>query len=188
MKPDKHYNLAMNLIKSKDYDSARRHLRKALSKQPDHRAALHDLAGCLAMLGDLPGSADYYERLLKLDPQCYSALANLGTIYSKLKRWDDALTVCQKAVLLNPTSAIAYSSAANVLGQMGRISEALKCDKRAIELDPDDPGLWSAYCMRALYSADLKPLDVWKIHQEYGRRFGLANLAKLHDPMLWDEK
>lgn len=184
MKPDKHYNLAMDLIKSKDYDSARRHLRKALDKQPDHRAALHDLAGCLAMLGDLPGAADYYERLLKLDPDCYSALANLGTIYSKLKRWDDALSVCQKAVLINPRSAIAYASAANILSQMGRTREALQCDCRAIELDPEDPGLHSAYAMHALYSSELIPLEVWKIHQEFGRRFGIR---ELYGPMLWND-
>ncbi|RJP44518.1 hypothetical protein C4587_01905 [Candidatus Parcubacteria bacterium] len=172
MNPDSLYNSACDLIRNRRYDKARDLLKRAIVMNPRHLPALHDLAGCYGMANDWPNAEKLYKRVIELDPACYSALWNLGVIYFSQGKMDESLEVLQHAVHVNPNCAEAYMAAANTLGALGRIREALTCDKKAIELKPDDPVLWDAYLMRSLYSFDLTEQEKAEIHFEYGRRFG----------------
>src|SRR6476469_749404 len=51
---------------------------------------------------DLTTAADRYEEATKVAPACVEALVNLGTIFNRLNRPDDAIAAFQQAVTKNP--------------------------------------------------------------------------------------
>lgn len=58
-----------------------------------------------------------------------------GTIYARLKRFDEALRDLNKAIELNPGDAAAYNSRGNVYSELNRREEALRDYDKTIELD-----------------------------------------------------
>ncbi len=62
---------------------------------------------------------------------------NLGTLYTKIKHWTEAIAHFQKAIELNPHFVEAYSSLAKIFQQTDRTSEAIDCWEKAYTLEPD---------------------------------------------------
>ena len=72
---------------------------------------------------------------------------NRASLLQDLRRLEEALAGCDRAIALNPRYGIAHSNRGNILKALNRPDEALSSYDRAIALDP---GNASAYWNKAL--------------------------------------
>lgn len=67
--PEDHYNYAITLINSRDYNVAQEHLRAALEAEPSADHVLYALAACQGLAGDLQGAYENLKRAIDLQPR-----------------------------------------------------------------------------------------------------------------------
>ncbi len=67
----------------------------------------------------------------------YIALDNLGTAYSNIGRYQDAVESYKQAIKISPGYADAYYNLGVASGQLGRYQDAIEAYKQAIKLNPD---------------------------------------------------
>jgi tetratricopeptide (TPR) repeat protein len=84
------------------YEEAARHYARALEEKTDHPDALLGLAYATLQLGDRPGAAALYQRILTLQPETVEALIKLGDIHSAMRRPKPARAFYERALLLEP--------------------------------------------------------------------------------------
>ena len=87
--------------------------------------------------GDWLRAADHYEAVIKLTPDFVGALHNLGQVYRRLDRLDDAITVATEAMRLAPEHATIRLSLGDSLAQSKRPDEAIFQYHEALRLRPD---------------------------------------------------
>lgn len=59
-------------------------------------------------------------------------------VLASLKRFDEALTVCEQAIQLAPAKASVYKKKADILSRQKRYEEALSAYQMVVQLDPND--------------------------------------------------
>ncbi|HEX3942961.1 MAG TPA: tetratricopeptide repeat protein [Rhizomicrobium sp.] len=84
------YGTAVRLIHHEKYADAVPYLNRALLARPNSADVLNYLGYTHRMLGDYPGSLDFYSRALALDPDHKGAHEYLGELYLKMNRVADA--------------------------------------------------------------------------------------------------
>lgn len=89
-----------------------------------------------AQSGNLAAAKDLFGRAVSLEPGHSTAHANLGTVLSELRQWQDALASFDRAIALNGNHAVAYSNRGNVLKQLERWDDALASYDRALDIEP----------------------------------------------------
>jgi protein O-GlcNAc transferase len=92
-----------------------------------------------ALRGHLDAALDDYERALTLDPACFPALFNRGSLLLRADRSAEALECFDHALALGQVSAAVHLARGNALSAMGRHSAALESFAAAIRLDPAAP-------------------------------------------------
>lgn len=80
----------------------------------------------------------FYRKAIGLYPDYAEAHNNLGDVYEKLGRYQEALAEYQKAAELRPDTAIPYFGLGDVYFKMERYEEAIKWYDKGLSLDPDD--------------------------------------------------
>jgi Flp pilus assembly protein TadD len=80
---------------------------------------------------------DKFQAQLRDDPENPVLLSNLGMIYIMKKDYGKALTLLQKAVVLDPRIPQAHNSLGIVLLELGRVAEARSEFETALKLKPD---------------------------------------------------
>lgn len=74
---------------------------------------------------------------LKVKPDYYDALNNLGSIYSTITgQFEKSIPLFKRAIDADPKNTAAYVNLAFAYRQTGRINEALETYNRVIEIDP----------------------------------------------------
>lgn len=124
----------------------------------DQREAL-DLvhAASLALAaGDTLTAEVRCRMVLQARPETHQASHQLGQIYQRLGRLDDALERYDQALSLAPDDVASLNNRGNVLCSLGRLEEALASFNRAVALRPD---LAQVVCNRGLVLYDLGRLD-----------------------------
>jgi adenylate cyclase len=76
---------------------------------------------------------------MAVDREDPMALTAVGLTSSFLKEHDRAISVLERAIELNPSSAFAYWALGSALGPAGRPEEALPMLEKAARLSPQDP-------------------------------------------------
>jgi tetratricopeptide (TPR) repeat protein len=85
--------------------------------------------------GDLEAAAVLYERILREAPNAALVRSNLGAVYARLGRNDDAIAQYRQALALEDNAAIRYNLAI-ALQRAGRISEAMAEGERVVAAQP----------------------------------------------------
>jgi TolB-like protein/Tfp pilus assembly protein PilF len=150
---------------------------QAIEKDPNYALAYAEIAGIydgVGQVGALPYAEAYSKakaaakKALEIDPtlpQAHSALANALLEFDW--DWAGAESEYKRAIELNPNSADAHGGYGGYLGLMGRGEEAIAQAKRAVELDPLEPGeyvgLAAAYYLNHDYDQAQKELQ--KFHE-----------------------
>ena len=101
---------------------------------PDHYAALLNLGSVLEETGRVPEAITMYEQSIKIRPT-YMAYSNLGTAYSRGKRYSDAVDAYQRALEIDDSDWLAWGNLAYVYSWMnGLDSQTIETFKHAIGL------------------------------------------------------
>ena len=108
--------------------------RKIIRLAPDHYAALVNMASVLTDTGDLSAAIFMYERAIEIRPS-YMGFSNLGTAYTRVERYDDAVGAYQKAIELDESDWLAWGNLAYTYYYMGEDTSLIKeTFERAITL------------------------------------------------------
>jgi tetratricopeptide (TPR) repeat protein len=94
--------------------------------------------------GRLDEAASAYRELLALDPNHADGLHLLGSVWSDLQRYPEALQCFDRALELRPDLAAAYLARGAVLLHLGRLDKALANLAQAIRLQPKDSRAYNA--------------------------------------------
>jgi tetratricopeptide (TPR) repeat protein len=86
---------------------------------------------------DLAAAIAKYRQLVVNNPDRPEIYANLGSLYARQAKWQEAIACYQQAIELAPEFAGAYRNLARVLTQTGNLQKAADCWYRALNLEPD---------------------------------------------------
>ncbi|MCS0628711.1 tetratricopeptide repeat protein [Telluria mixta] len=118
----------------------------AHTASPAAYAACFNLAVARGNVGDDAGAARDYLKAIELAPGFVEARLNLGTLYERMNRPDDALAAWQGILADIPDLAAKPALHVQALNNLGRLCEirkrlpeALDYLTRSLELDPDQP-------------------------------------------------
>jgi tetratricopeptide (TPR) repeat protein len=71
------------------------------------------------------------------DKPDYDSYVNLGLVYYQSAKYEDAINAWNKAIGLNPKSAIAYNDIAAAYGAINKYDEEIKACEKALSIDPN---------------------------------------------------
>jgi adenylate cyclase len=127
-------------------ERARQLYEEAIALDPKYALAYSGLAGVQTHLVSIGASESPREsfkqalelnkKALALDDSNPNIHANLAYTYMFLREFDKGLSEAQKAVSLNPNSAIAYHALGWCLNIIGRPQEAIPCLQKSLRLSP----------------------------------------------------
>ncbi len=86
-------------------------------------------------------AAEQYQRFLKYVPNSIEAHANLGQIYARQNKLDQALSQFQMVANAQPNNPAGYFNLASLNLQMGNFDKAEELLNRTVALDPQFPGI-----------------------------------------------
>lgn len=127
-------NQALDAYRRRDYSTAERLCRKALSKTADPDA-LNLYGACLLLSGRDAKAIQAFSQALELRDEP-SAHHNLATALDKVGRHAEAVPHYRAALDAAPTHAAAMSGLGNALRCLGDLDSALQWQRRARELAP----------------------------------------------------
>lgn len=93
--------------------------------------------------GRLPGTADLYESLLKVVPEHFDSLYNLGVVRAREGKPEEAVRLFLAAIGEDPNSSKAHNAAGIVLSSLRRYEEAALQFERVLAIEPDSS---DGYC------------------------------------------
>ena len=100
-------------------------------------------------MGDYEKAAKYYKMAVDEDPDFIPAWNNLGTLYTRTKRYKKAIKCFINALNIDPSSVVPLNNLGYLYYRLGRYDEALKYLKQAVSLQTRDEDIllnyWRAY-------------------------------------------
>ena len=81
-------------------------------------------------------AVDAYQKVLELNPGAAGALVNLGTIYYRLRKFDDAEKYYLAAIGADPVYPLAQFNLGNLYDEQGRLQEAFEFLPAGVDPQP----------------------------------------------------
>ena len=145
-----------------DFLMAREHCEKALELDPDYTAAMTVLALSLvfeARMGFSESPAESIKQALELlkkaselNDKLVRVPTTLGQIYVLQRQHDKAIVEGEKAIALDPNSAVAHIFLSTALHYAGRSEEAIVHIKKAMRLSPYYPASYLMFLADSYFS------------------------------------
>jgi len=110
---------------------------EAIRRRPDDQQAFRALALTLAALGDLSRAAEIGEKAAATDHPDTTILTDLGSVYLKQGRNDDARRVFDRALRINPVLPDATAFLGLLASREGDAARAESLFRSAINMQPD---------------------------------------------------
>ena len=85
----------------------------------------------------LEEAQNFYDQVLKINPEHSAAINNLGVIFLNLKKYQKALDYFKKAIEINPKYVDAHYNLGITLKTLGENQKAIASFEKTIELKPD---------------------------------------------------
>jgi len=172
-----HASRGLALSASGRYEEAQREFEVAIQLDPKLFEAYYFHGRASFAAGHLARAAEMFERAIEVRPEDYQAAALATMVYDGLGRPEDAKVAAQRAVEkierhleLHPYDARALYLGANELGRLGDSAGAEAWAKRALAMEPEDPGvLYNVCCVYAVIGKIEEALDCL----EHGAKVGL---------------
>ena len=155
-----HYNLGVGhyFDGNSNVDAALQEVLKALRSRPEYPEA-HFLAGLIFMGREMNLEAiRHFKRVLELQPKYYRASNNLGSVYLKLGRWDDAIAIFKELAgnMYYATPGVAHNNLGWALFKKARFVDARR---HLIMANQYAPKLCPPYNNLALVLLELDKVD-----------------------------
>lgn len=108
---------------------------------------------------------DAYQRALALDPASAGAAVNLGTIYYRLRRWDDAERAYMRALEIDSSYALAHFDLGNLFDERGDSERAASHYQSALKLNPNYADAhYNLALLSQTHGAAMKAVRHWKAY------------------------
>jgi superkiller protein 3 len=130
-------DVAMELLKSGQYEASIPKWRKAVELGPSEAAAHNNLGVALAETGKIDEAIAHYNRALELSPRYPDAHNNLGEALIVKRRIAEAIAHFEKALEVDPRHAGSHANLGAMLAQQGKAGQAIPHLQKAIEYKPD---------------------------------------------------
>jgi tetratricopeptide (TPR) repeat protein len=138
-----HYGLGSVYLKQENNSDARASFEQAVkitASYPDTGPNAWNNLGLLATReGRIDEAIANFQQALKLSPDYWIALENLGNAYRQLRRWEDARAALDRAIAVRPRSPEANYGLAMVFAQTDDTARAEEYLRKALELRPAYP-------------------------------------------------
>jgi len=133
-------------------------------------------------------AAYYYELEIERDPESHVAITNLGDIYERMGRYEDALPLYRRSVELAPDEPVVYINLASIARTLGDHAAADSALDFMIAEYPDASGTLSAQVSNPLYAGDFEAAEAAarvmaadpRPHVAVSGHLFLSSLAALH--------
>jgi len=86
---------------------------------------------------NLQNAHNYYQKVLKIDPNHLDALNNLGAIFIKVKDYQKAKSYYEKAIAINPNYSAAHNNLGGLFKKLGEHQKAISCYEKTIKISPN---------------------------------------------------
>jgi tetratricopeptide (TPR) repeat protein len=104
--------------------------------------------------GEPAKAAEAAKKIVELRPNDEQALYNLGYMYQKMQKYDEAIATFQKVIALKPTFEYAHFQIGYNLYNLKRYKEAAEAFKKFTELSPDNGDGWLFMAMSYMQVRD----------------------------------
>jgi tetratricopeptide (TPR) repeat protein len=115
------------------------YLQEALSRGPSSEDLFHVLfyiAHTYKEMGDFVSALDYCEKADEIQPGSYELWNLKGFCHFKQRNHDEAIACFQRAIEIDPASAIDYANIGSNLRDKGDVEGAVTMYRKALSLDP----------------------------------------------------
>jgi len=119
-------------------DSAIAMSRKALSLNPDLAEGHSSLAKSYEAKGDYKLAKYHYEKAIRLNPNYYAAIYNLGVVNFNEGSLDKAYQLIRKSITLEPDNVFGYIVLGGIYQKFNCNNLALMWFNKALELEPEN--------------------------------------------------
>lgn len=111
-----------------------------VKKSPKKGRGYNNLGKVYQEKGQSELAVENFLMALKLLPDFVEVYDNLGIVYARQARWEDAIRMLQKAVNFKSDeyNHISYVKLGDIYNRLGRTKEAVESYERAIDLQPTD--------------------------------------------------
>lgn len=141
--PEWHYYLAIYFEESGELEEALAAFRQVLVLSPDYPNTLMRIGRVALEAGKLAESAQAFEQLLERHPTFAApALAGLGTIALRERRFEDAVDLLERALVLQPQATQLHYRIAQAYRQLGETAKAREHLARRGDRVVSAPDVW----------------------------------------------
>jgi tetratricopeptide (TPR) repeat protein len=110
---------------------------QALEKDPKNADAHYGLASACFMQGDFLAAAHHFKETTRHEPARAGAYINLGAIYNRLGRYDDAIATLRHGIDLDPHRGEGYYNLGLVHRHLEHWHLAIEAYKEAVRVSPN---------------------------------------------------
>ena len=103
----------------------------------NHVSTLYNFGSVFEKLREYQKAKDYFEKVIKINPNYADAHYNLGNIFNNLGEYQKAKSCHEKVIELNPNYVNAHNNLGNIFRELGRKQKAKECFEKAIEINPN---------------------------------------------------
>jgi Flp pilus assembly protein TadD len=135
------FEAVMQLMQAGRFEDAAVKCQTLLQQNPQHPGALCLTGICLAELGQSDKAIMALELATMLAPDFADAHRNLGLLYMKSNRLEDAEKCFRQVIAITPPTAESYAQLGMVLTQAGRSEDAIEAFQIAVRFNPADSAL-----------------------------------------------
>ncbi len=137
------YQLALMYQKVKEFDKAEQVFKNLIQFSPQDALSYYSMIIRMYDEAGLPEKAiDAARKIIELNPKSEISILNLGIIYYKLKRYDEAIATFRQALTVKPD----YEMAQNYIGvsysQQKKYKESIDAFREYVRLVPDSADGW----------------------------------------------
>lgn len=122
-------------------DRAASELKRAVELNGTDWRAYMELGLNAYLSGNFKAAASNWEQALKLEPDNVPALENLGAVYHRLSRDDDAVAALQRVIATSPTADV-YNNLGSILFYQGKYDEAVPAFEKTVAMGANDFTNW----------------------------------------------
>jgi len=158
--------IGRELIHSRTQDGLREGLKKmnaAIGMDPDYADAYAFKSLAYNLLGNLnyesraemyPLSRDAAQRALALDSRSDMAYLVLGSIHNDEYEWQKSIELFEKALKINPNSALGHYWYSLLLREIGELEKAATYSQKAFQMNPLIPVITAGHVANCTYLGD----------------------------------
>jgi len=127
----------ISLFRNQQYSDAIKSAQKFVQKWPNYGLGWNVIAASFNAIGKFPEAAEAFSRAVKIEPENYESLNNLGNVLRELGKFDESSATLKKAIALNPQFFQAHYNLGMVYGVLEQFENAEQSFLAAIKIKPD---------------------------------------------------